>query len=164
MYVKYLIQGNSSYFDSVVETNVYLPASHSKTLNLALLEDLFPYIGTYHFRLKFGDDTNSFQWLDLSQENDNIYEIAQNFSGIYAAEGEELLVFKVLPISFEDDGKGSLTSYEDERAICNETSGDWKTSLESTLSSTFGPKTAEDLKQAAKYGLGNAKRLLKKIK
>eukprot|EP00611_Tribonema_gayanum_P025866 TRINITY_DN6007_c0_g1_i1.p1 TRINITY_DN6007_c0_g1~~TRINITY_DN6007_c0_g1_i1.p1 ORF type:complete len:519 (+),score=212.05 TRINITY_DN6007_c0_g1_i1:29-1585(+) len=103
MLLHYVLQGEYDAPETGVESSLEL--QQEQDLTLAQLKDLFPYCGTFHFRLKVADNvgTAPHVWLDLTQEGDDIVELARNLGGIERAPrgSHEVVHVKVLPLSFD---------------------------------------------------------------
>jgi hypothetical protein len=97
MLVTYLVQGGPDEPETGLQTSVRLGSDH-ESLTLFRVRELFPYEGTYHFRLRVGDAAglSSYVWLDLRRDDEDVGTLAANLAP--TANGE--VVLKVLPLSF----------------------------------------------------------------
>ncbi|CAM9241953.1 unnamed protein product [Chrysoparadoxa australica] len=95
--VLFTLQGDADDPETGVSSTLTAPVP----LTLAGLRDIFPYYGTYHFRLRIWDsDGAEYVWLDLVRENEDLVEIAADL-GVEAGQSPRELEVKVLPLSFE---------------------------------------------------------------
>ena len=97
MLLHYILQGHPDDAETGIQSSFVL--ANKDTLSLAQLQDLFPFYGSYHFRLRVADSAGAagFVWLDVTRENDDLIELATNFGGVT----EDTVFVKALPLSFD---------------------------------------------------------------
>jgi hypothetical protein len=102
MLLRYELQGDAYAPETGVESCIDLPGAQA--ISLTQLRELFPYYGTYHFRLKVADaaGVTPHVWLDVTRSSDDIVELARNLGGL-SREGPsgEALHIRALPLSFD---------------------------------------------------------------
>eukprot|EP00752_Nemacystus_decipiens_P001315 g1305.t1 len=104
--VCYVIQGDEDDPETGVQSSFRVDRpSAPRALTLFRLREMFPFEGTFHFRLKVPDDSRlaDYCWVDLTRDADDVLELAENLGGL---EGDRngrqppRLHLKVLPIDF----------------------------------------------------------------
>eukprot|EP00903_Cladosiphon_okamuranus_P007209 g6998.t1 len=104
--VCYVIQGDEDDPETGVQSSFLVDRpSAPRALTLFRLREMFPFEGTFHFRLKVPDDSRlaDYCWVDLTRDADDVLELAENLGGL---EGDHnggqppRLHLKVLPMDF----------------------------------------------------------------
>jgi hypothetical protein len=136
MLLHYELQGDAYAPETGVESCIDLPGAQS--ISLAQLQELFPYYGTYHFRLRIADaaGVTPHVWLDVTRSSDDIVALARNLGGL-SREGPsgEALHVRALPLSF-DAPAGADVLPDGEEAY------DWGSASPSSSSTTAAVKAA----------------------
>jgi hypothetical protein len=136
MLLHYELQGDAYAPETGVESCIDLPGAQS--ISLTQLQELFPYYGTYHFRLRIADaaGVTPHVWLDVTRSSDDIVELARNLGGL-SREGPsgEALHVRALPLSF-DAPAGADVLPDGEEAY------DWGSASPSSSNTTAAIKAA----------------------
>ncbi|CAM9774094.1 unnamed protein product, partial [Laminaria digitata] len=100
--VCYVIQGDEDDPETGIQSSFRVARpSAPRALTLFRLREVFPFEGTFHFRLKIPDASRpgEYCWLDLATDGDDILDLARNLGGLEGDNGSEPRVhLKILPI------------------------------------------------------------------
>ncbi|CAM9820471.1 unnamed protein product [Scytosiphon promiscuus] len=105
--VCYVIQGDEDSPETGVQSSFRAERpSAPRALTLFRLRELFPFEGSFHFRLRIPDDSGlaDFCWVDLTNDGDDILELAENLGGLEGGRNgdqrQQRIHLKVLPLEF----------------------------------------------------------------
>ncbi|CBN76535.1 conserved unknown protein [Ectocarpus siliculosus] len=105
--VCYVIQGDDDDPETGVQSSFRVDRpTPPRTLTLFRLREMFPFEGTFHFRLKVPDANglSDYCWVDLTTDGDDILELAENLGGLEGGNSgghpQQRVHLKILPIDF----------------------------------------------------------------
>ncbi|CAM9989907.1 unnamed protein product [Pylaiella littoralis] len=106
--VCFVIQGDEDDPETGVQSSFRVDRpTPPRALTLSRLKEMFPFEGTFHFRLRVPDESglSNYYWVDLTAAGDDVLELARNLGGLEGGgDGNggrhERMDLKILPIDF----------------------------------------------------------------